>query len=319
MSERGDALQCTDPSLGFLLSAYELGGLSTEDEERFEQHLETCKHCRAELDAMIPILAKIAASQTQLVEQLRAKGIDYDLELSQYRRLEVPSAPAIHKHRRVPEMHSRRARLLWPGFAAAVFVMMFTFTHFIPSVNHHLQSNPTPLTIRPESTVDSAVQRGHDSVAAHNGNAPLLAVVTAKPLPYFSVSARGRNTDEQTELFRQTMLSYQQSDYSGARKALSTYAKRYPQDSRGWLYLGVAEYLMGHYDAAVSHLETARSVSTENIEPANWYLANTLVAVGRVDSSVILLGDISRSSGDYAPDAEKLLREIEAVRSSANR
>lgn len=43
--------ECIDPTLGDLLSAYELGALSEEDEKRLEIHLMQCEHCLNEVSA----------------------------------------------------------------------------------------------------------------------------------------------------------------------------------------------------------------------------------------------------------------------------
>ncbi len=50
MNERG----CTDTEVGALLHAYEVGGLSEEDIERFEVHLLKCDHCFEAIQAFAP-------------------------------------------------------------------------------------------------------------------------------------------------------------------------------------------------------------------------------------------------------------------------
>jgi hypothetical protein len=41
--------KCTKPELGAMLHAYEMGGLSEDDAERFELHLISCDYCLAEI------------------------------------------------------------------------------------------------------------------------------------------------------------------------------------------------------------------------------------------------------------------------------
>ena len=53
--------ECTDPKLGDLLAAYELGLLAGPDQARFETHLNDCPACQEELYQGAPTAESLRA------------------------------------------------------------------------------------------------------------------------------------------------------------------------------------------------------------------------------------------------------------------
>ncbi|MBU0984553.1 MAG: zf-HC2 domain-containing protein, partial [candidate division Zixibacteria bacterium] len=83
---------CSDPAVGYLLHAYELGALSADDTETFELHLLSCEYCFAEVRRL----------------QAEVDSLRFDPEVRDNVERSVASG------RGVKTARSRLLNLLWP-------------------------------------------------------------------------------------------------------------------------------------------------------------------------------------------------------------
>ncbi|HEY3295334.1 MAG TPA: tetratricopeptide repeat protein [bacterium] len=83
-------LQCVNPELGERLFPYGLGTLAAEDAAAFEDHLMECAYCRTELAAGFEAFAALKEHRSDLVEQMKASGEDYDTLFAKLREAAEP-------------------------------------------------------------------------------------------------------------------------------------------------------------------------------------------------------------------------------------
>lgn len=75
MREREESPKCVEPELGALLFPYELGTLSEEDSERFEDHLFKCDACREEFQRGQQFLQDAALHRPELARLIEQSAV----------------------------------------------------------------------------------------------------------------------------------------------------------------------------------------------------------------------------------------------------
>ncbi len=312
---------CINPELGVLLSAYELGGLSAQEERQFESHLEACAHCRAEMEAMIPILSSLSAGRSELMDRLRAAKYDYSSQLEELAG-ERSGGPAVTARHTAARGNARGNgwRIFGPNpVAVTVAFAVLIFMYVAADLHTYRITDDISHESPPVLPGDPAGLQDEKPAVRTITNAALLALVTRDPLPFFPVTARGDVMSATEDAFRLAMQPYSAGDYQMASRLLSEFVRTHPIHDRGRLYLGVTAYLAGDYTEALQHLRAAGNLSDLRSDQAGWYAANAWLAIGQIDSARRLLGEISRGGGEYSADAATMIVGIAAVSSEEGR
>ncbi|MBU0508367.1 zf-HC2 domain-containing protein [bacterium] len=107
---------------------YVLDGLDERDSERFERHLFDCKRCFADLKEIAPTAAFLKAHRPEIIEELKARGIDLEeLARTQHRHRGSWFAHCLDTCRRALR-RLPRLQFALPAAAAAVVALLVVFS-----------------------------------------------------------------------------------------------------------------------------------------------------------------------------------------------
>lgn len=111
--------------------------------------------------------------------------------------------------------------------------------------------------------------------------------------------------------FARGMAAYAQGAWATAVEQLRITATRRPEDALALLYVGIAEIQAGDPRAAVAPLQAAaRHGSGLVAERGLWFLANTHLLLDDREAARAALESLLELDGDYAANAEALLRSL---------
>jgi hypothetical protein len=107
------------------------------------------------------------------------------------------------------------------------------------------------------------------------------------------------------------MAAYADADWAEAARALRVVAAERPTDALAHLYLGIAELQRAAFADAIAPLRVAAQHGTGLVgERGLWYLANAHLHELRVDDARAALQRLRDLDGDYALNADELLRRL---------
>jgi len=70
---------CTNPEIGVMLAAFEIGVLDAADRSCFLAHVRECSFCQQELDTMLPLWMEMNENRTALQEAMDAAEMSFNL------------------------------------------------------------------------------------------------------------------------------------------------------------------------------------------------------------------------------------------------
>jgi tetratricopeptide (TPR) repeat protein len=152
------------------------------------------------------------------------------------------------------------------------------------------------LMVLPDGSMDTDTARGLARVEAIPVN------ITRRPVP----------PDSFAEKRLRGLEEYRDGRYESARAYFERAAEIQPADSEILLFLGSAAMLVGDHDAAAKHLlMLVEGTNDEGLRMEGlWQLANSYLAVGRVEEAKSLLGRVRDTGGLRADEATTLLRQL---------
>ncbi|MFO7891277.1 MAG: zf-HC2 domain-containing protein [bacterium] len=112
--------KCTDPEIGHLLARYEFGKLTPQEKKKFEKHLLECEACYKEYYSFLPVTETIKNNIEDFREAVRSRE-HFVMRVKD--KIVAVVKNCIDNVNSMP----RPARVIIPGFAAAVIVLMVYF------------------------------------------------------------------------------------------------------------------------------------------------------------------------------------------------
>ncbi len=276
--------KCIAPEVGRLLTQYEMGELSDEEQDRFEGHLMDCDFCRRELEEMLPIITAIRRHKAEIAKALHSKGTSFK---SLKRQLLTPRQTHRVKTRSIEYTRGRvltwfkntgKLRILLP----AAVVVITTLFLFVTLLQH------------PKS--------------------PYLPYLSFQRLPYRLEKLRGEEATQGEQLFHQGMNDYLRGNYKGAINSLKRAVEKDPNNGIWWLYLGVCYYLNHQSKRAIEALTKADALTQYSQKVrSRWYLAQAYLLQGDADRAIPLLEWIRGQKMGYSAQADSLLTKVHPI------
>jgi hypothetical protein len=284
MSGKSPKSACTDPSVGELVAAYEMGLLESDDRASFERHLEMCEECQDRLFEMAPVAATLTSHAAAVGAKLSP------VEES------APRAEAAIAETRGSsfwaQITDRVRDLVWRLTRPRVLVPVGATVAVALVISIFLQ--PTPSRFSDLAQVE--------------------------PVPYVQLSTRDAASSEAERLFGEGMAAYADARYEEAARLLGQCTEA-AEMGEGWgqidqarFYLGLSLLLSGDASRAVPHLEEA---SHSRIRPvadrSRWYLAQAALLQEDPTTALRHLQALADSGLGYAGLAEAQLDAVRRV------
>lgn len=272
--------RCTNEELGELITRYQMGQLSDEECDRFEEHVMDCEFCFRELEQTTPLMSPLRRHRVAILEGLHREGISYESlkkELLFSRSVRQPLYGKLLARAAQVFENLRRPRVLVPvtGIAAAVVLFFLLIPH------------------------------------RHN---PYITHLSYEKLPYQSDYYRGEASAEAESLFSRGIDDYLADNYKDAIANLENAVDRAPDEGSWWLYLGVCYYLDRQVKRAIKALTMADSLTQfYNKERARWYLAQAHLLNRNPKKAFPLLEWIIAQNRIYAERADSLLKTVQSI------
>jgi tetratricopeptide (TPR) repeat protein len=280
MKRRSDN-KCTDSEIGNLISRYEMGKLTSDEWERFEEHLMECSFCQSEVEVMLPVVAAIRTNQAEILSGLHNEGISY----------------ATCKTELCAESHKQS------------FVSRFSVL-----VSDIMDSILRPRIWAPSLAVVAVCLFFLLRPAQHEVQSPFLPKLSFNKLIYQPIETRGESMTEGKRHFDEGMSLYVHGDYESAIKSLRKAVKVSPDNDKFWLYLGVTYYLEHKPELAVDALTHADTLASSSFKTrTGWYRAQAYLLAGDSSRAVPLLDRVIHEQREYANEADTLLTRIRST------
>jgi len=268
---------CIDPQVGELITQYELGQLSDEERDRFEEHLMDCDFCRRELEEMLPTISAMRRYKTAIIQGLHDEGISFE---------------------------SLRERLL--GLHHTEQVKRASLGYLWQKVLHGFRRFGKPRIFVPAAVVVTASLLF--VALLHHPENPYLPYLSFEKLPYRPQKLRGEMATEAERLFHEGMNNYLKNNYKSAIGNLKNAIEKDPDNGSWWLYLGVCYYLDHQGKQAIEALTGADTMTQHSLKiRSRWYLAQAYLLQGDTDRAIPLLEWIMGQRREYAAQAGSLL------------
>jgi len=269
--------------VGELITQYEMGQLSDEERDRFEEHLMDCDFCRRELEEMLPTISAMRRHKAEIVQGLHDEGISFESLKERLLALPRPS----------------RAKKTSPKYTWDKIVLGFkTFGR--------------PRIFVPAAVVVTALLL-FVTLLRHPEN-PYLTYLSFEKLPYRPQTLRGEMATEAERLFHEGMNDYLRGNYKGAIGSLRDAVTEAPDNGSWWLYLGVCYYLDHKGKRAIESLTRADALTQHSLKVrTRWYLAEAHLLQGDADKAIPLLEWISAQKMGYAAQADSLSKILHFV------
>jgi len=320
--------QCVNEEFGKLISQYELGCLSDEERDRFEEHLMECDFCLQELEQMRPIMYTLRRNRAEILEALHQEGISFETlkrELLSHSRARQSLVKRLLLAATQALSSLRQAQVLVPAISilfALVLIRAFYWTHhFGPS---RTEISEKPHTAPPGGGIYSkgsappetvGVFEVLGSIASPSLSAKTLyaSILTFDSLTYQPLELRG-TAGEADRSFNEGMEYYLKGNYKDTISRLTNAVEKAPENGTWWLYLGVCHYLERDAKAAVKALTRADSLSQFSDKTrARWYLAQAHLLNGDANQAVPLLQWLIDQRKTYAGKADSLLTRVQSI------
>jgi len=275
--------ECIAPEVGALITQYEMGQLSDEERNRFEEHLMDCDFCRRELEETLPTISTMRRHKAEIVQGLHDEGISFE---SLKERLLALSRPG--------QIQKTSPKYIWE------------------KILQGFRTFGRPRIFVPAAVVVTALLLF--VTLLHHPDNPYLAYLSFEKLPYRPQKLRGEMATEAERLFHQGMNDYLRSDYRGAIGNLRKAVEKAPDKGAWWLYLGVCYYLDHQGKQAIEALTKADTLTQHSLKiRTRWYLAEAHLLQGDVDRAIPLLEWIRAQKREYAAQADSLLTIVHHI------
>lgn len=272
--------QCTDYSIGVLITQYELGQLNEKDCDRFEEHLLNCDYCSKEIEKMELFTDSVCDNKEEILEKLHAQGISYEAERQKL------LARRRHVQVKTPLM-DQIFQYLQAFWQPKIYVPALVTTSLI-----------ILLFILPRTS-------------QHPDN-PYLTYLSFEKAPYQRL--RTAVETEAQRFFTQGMEAYLKDDYIGAISHLARATELNPREGNWWLYLGVCYYLERQADPGIESLSIADSLTVNTMRNrAKWYLGQAYLLSGDARMAIPLLEELIGKEEEYSSEAFELFNKIKVL------
>jgi len=271
--------ECRDPQVGELITQYEMGELSDEERDRFEEHLMDCDFCRRELEGMLPTISAMRSHRAEILKGLHEEGISF--ESLKKRLLALPRSGRIKK---------TSPKYIWEKILQGLRVF----------------SRPRGWV--PAAVVVTALLLMITLPLFHHPENPYLTYLSFDKLPYQPQKLRGEMASQAERFFHKGMNEYLRGNYRGAIGNLREAVEKDPDNGTWWLYLGVCYYLNHQGKQAIEALTRADGLTQYSLNvKSRWYLAQAYLLQGDADRAIPLLERIRDQKREYATQADSLL------------
>jgi tetratricopeptide (TPR) repeat protein len=140
---------------------------------------------------------------------------------------------------------------------------------------------------------------------------PRIAELTAIEAPPYSPKRLRSSGDGAERAFREAMVLYQESDFTGAIPGLEAAARLDSQSARSVFYLGACYLLVGQPEpAAESFARVVALGESPYLERARLYRAKALLRIGRFTAAADELREVVRINEELAADAQRILDQL---------
>jgi len=276
--------QCTNEEIGRLIAQYELGELSDEECDRFEEHLMECDFCLGELEQMRPIVSALRQDRVEIRDALRHEGISFETlkeELLSRSRVNRSVFGKVMQAATQALSSLRQTRVLIPAISMLFALVLIRMYYWPP----HIGTSETN---------------------------PYERILTFESLPYQLLELRG-TAGEADPSFDEGMKAYLEGNYGDAIVNLRNAVEKAPENGSWWLYLGVCYYLERDAKAAVKALARADTLAQFSDKTrARWYLAQAHLLNGDANQAIPLLQWLIDQEKTYAGKADSLLRIVQS-------
>jgi TolA-binding protein len=130
---------------------------------------------------------------------------------------------------------------------------------------------------------------------------------------FVPLTVRGDNRPQSE--FDAGMRAYASGDYTAAIPSLERAVARDPRDPAANFFLAVCGFLTDDVAAAAQRFSTVVSLGASQYqEPASFYLAKTMIRLGRLDDAEREWQRTSQLGGSHAAEARALVEQLRAAR-----
>ncbi len=306
--------QCSNEEFGRLIVHYELGWLSDEERDRFEEHLMDCDACLQELEQMRPIIGALRRDRAEILDELHRDGISFETLKGELRSRSPVNRSVFGKVMQVAVQalsNLRQARVLIPAVAlisALVLVRIYYLPHYLTTAKPEI-----PKTV-PATRPDGEIPAGGSAPMEVYGHLGSYGFILAfETLPYQPMKLRGTTGDAERS-FDEGMEYYLRGNYRDAISNLNKAVEKTPENGAWWLYLGVCHYLERDAKAAIKALTRADSLTQySNKTRARWYLAQAHLLNDDANQAIPLLQWLIDQRKTYADKADSLLTGVRSI------
>ncbi|TKJ36566.1 hypothetical protein CEE37_14900 [candidate division LCP-89 bacterium B3_LCP] len=277
--------QCIDAELGRLIALYELGQLSDDERDRFEEHLLKCDFCLGEIEEKMPVISAFQEHKDEIREELKRESIEYKpqkrklLKLVREERKRKALTATIWERIISSIEDFRRAKVFVPATIVTIALVVF-------------------LIMRPGTQPEN----------------PYFAHLSFEKAPFKQMHVRSDIGTDAQLTFRKGMDEYLKGNFKGAIDYLENAVSASPDEGPWWLYLGISYYLDRQAKPAVKALTKAVSLTEYTLKSgAEWYLAQAFLLDGNADPAMPLLEGLAIQKRDYSEIAESLLEKVRPV------
>ncbi len=273
---------CTNPRVGELVGAYELGLLSSQERAEFEAHLESCATCLEELYAQAPIATAVTGHAGAVMAAAQRRPADRGVTASRWWR-EIRKWIAGSVRGWTP----RRAGFGFALVAAGIVAAVIFHTPGPDTYGDLARLRPVPYVLR-----EIRGEGGGEAATLFGGGMREYAA---------------RDYAAAVDLLARAVQTW---ETSGGGAELD----------QARLYLGASLLLRHQIDQACEPLEqAARSPVRRVADRAKWMLAQAYLAAGEPARAEETLQFLADSSAAYAREAGAQLRQLRKLRSQLER